>query len=218
MDAYLSLDPTPLIPTRPIAKSLGDNIFLNAWQANPRTYDHPYPADHESTFSGLYVNMFKTKDKVLFSLFHEDHDNVDRFHDNRIIGRLFEVDLPEDWHLVNVWDGLPAKIVEKDHKKWATTDIELPDPSCLFVAMREQIVVTLKGDVWNVSVPNKTAGDLQLVGMDTERRPVYDRKVPVTEGLRITSDQISANVNGYIMVYYVIEGVVKDVQVIRINP
>jgi hypothetical protein len=218
MDAYLSLDPTPLIPTRPIAASLGDNIFQNAWQPKPKTYDHPYPPEDESTFSGLYVNKFSTDEKILYSLYHEEHNMVDRFHDNRIIGRLFEVDLPENWHMVNVWDGLPVQIVEKYTKKWAFTDIELPDPSCIFIAMREQISVQKEMDGWRVTLSGKSEGQLRLVGMDTERRPLYDKMVPVTEGLSIKPGQLVANVNGYIMVQYINKGVVKDVKTIRINP
>jgi hypothetical protein len=218
MDAYLSLDPIPLIPTRSIAKSLGDDIFLNAWQADPKTYDHPYPPESDSRHSGLYVNLFKTEDKVLYSLFHEEHYTVDRFHDNRIIGRLFEVDLPDNWHLVNVWDGLPAQIIKKNDKKWAYTDIELPDPSCVFVAMPELIRIVKEKEGWNITVPDQKNGYIQLVGMDTERRPVYANKVPVTEGMLVETGQVEANVNGYIMVQYQSEGVAKDVQVIRIDP
>jgi len=218
MDAYLSLDPVPLIPTRPIGKSLGDNIFLNAWQANPKTYDHPYPPDAEPEFSGLYVNMFRTKEKILYSLFHEEHYNVDRFHDNRIIGRLFEVDLPENWHLVNIWDGLPAQIMKKDNKKWAYTAIELPDPTCVFVAMPELLSVKKQVDGWKISAPSQPDGQLQLVGMDTERRPIHDLITPVSEGLLVKPGQVEANVNGYVMVQLIVEGVTKDVQVIRIDP
>ena len=218
MDAYLSLDPIPLISTRPIAASLGTDVFLNAWQSNPKTYDHPYPAKYKSTFSGLYVNMFSTKDKILYSIYHKDHDIVDRFHDNRIIGRLFEVDFPDNWHLVNIWDGLSLQIVNWYNKKWAYTDIELPDQSCVFAAMPELLSVKKEDNNWKVTVKGKSEGQLRLVGMDTERRPVYDTVVPVSNGLMIKPDQVSANVNGYVMVQYLIEGVVKDAQVIRISP
>ena len=143
---------------------------------------------------------------------------MDRFHDNRIIGPLFEVDLPNGWHLVNVWDGLPIRIIEKDNKRWAFADIELPDPTCVFVAMPEHILVQKDQEAWNVKVPDHTEGYLKLVGMDTERRPVYDKEVPVAEGLRIDSGEIEANVNGYVMVQYLTEGVVRDVKVIRIDP
>ncbi len=162
--------------------------------------------------------MYKTDEKILYSLYHEYHDNVDRFHDNRIIGRLFEVNLPENWHLINIWDGFPARIVEKDNKKWAYTDIELPDPTCVFVAMPELIKVQKVTDGWQVTVPDRTEGYLRLVGMDTERRPVYDKTTPTTEILIVKSGQVESNVNGYIMVQYIMEGVAKDVQVIRINP
>jgi hypothetical protein len=217
MDAYLSLNPIPLIPTRPIGSSLGEDAFLNASSANPKTYDHPSPTDSESLFSGLFINKFQTKDKILYSLYHKNHDNVDRFHDNRIIGRLFEVDLPDNWHLVNVWDGLPVQIVEKDNKKWVFTETELPDPSCVFVAMPDRISIDKEKDIWKVTVPDADKGELRLVGMDTERRPVYEKGVPVIEGLQIIPDQIVSNVNGYIMVQYLIEGVVKDVKVLRIS-
>lgn len=218
MDAYLSLDPIPLIPTRPIGASLGDDVFRNAWQTIPKTYDHPYPPDTDSEFSGLYVNMFKTEKKILYSLFHEDHNTVDRFHDNRIIGRLFEVDLPDNWHLINVWDGLPAQIINKNGKKWAYTDIELPDPTCVFIAMPEKIRVIEENEGWRIIVPDQEEGFLQLAGMDTERRPVYTNKIPVAEGLLVKTGQVETNVNGYVMVQYLTEGVVRDVQVIRINP
>lgn len=75
-----------------------------------------------------------------------------------------------------------------------------------------------KTDGWKVSVENKSEGQLRLVGMDTERRPIYDKMVPVAEGLSITPDQIIANVNGYIMVQYIIKGVVKDVKTIQSDP
>ena len=84
--------------------------------------------------------------------------------------------------------------------------------------MPEQISVQKEMDGWRVNLSGKTEGQLRLVGMDTERRPLYDKMVPVTEGLSIKPGQLVANVNGYIMVQYIIKGVVKDVKTIRINP
>ena len=216
MDAFLCNNPIPLISTKAFGKSLGADPFLNAWQAKPHTYDFPYPPENEYKFSGLYVNKFPTENKILYSVYHKDHDNVDRFHDNRIIGKLFEVNIPEGWHVVNVWDGLPASIVVENEKRWIYSAIELPDPSCVFVAMPIMISAHREGKNWRIKTEKEDSGKLRIVGMDTERRPIYYQSIQNNEIL-IDPSEVIANVNGYIMVQLLNEGLVKDVMVIKIK-
>jgi hypothetical protein len=84
--------------------------------------------------------------------------------------------------------------------------------------MPELLVVEKESSVWKITVPDQTKGTFRLVGMDTEHRPIYEKEVPVAKGLMVQQDQVEANVNGYVMVQLLVEGVAKDVQVIRINP
>jgi hypothetical protein len=215
MDAFLTLSPRPLLPTRPLGRSQGSTPHLSAWSPNPETYDHPYPPESGDRFSGLYVNAFPTPGKTLYSLYHDGHGNVDRFHDNRARGKLFRVEVPADWRVVNVWDGRPAEIVEEDGQRWVSVRSELPDPSAVFVAMPRRITIREEEGSWTATVPDPEDGTLRLVGMDTERRPLYGEAVPASRGLGFVPGDIPANVDGYVMVQHLQEGVVTDVAVVR---
>ena len=215
MDAFLTLDPRPLLVTRPLGRSQGATPHLSAWSPNPRTYDHPYPPESDHRLSGLYVNAFPARDKVLYSLYHHEHDNVDRFHDNRARGRLFRVEVPADWRVVNVWDGRPAELVERDGERWVSVESELPDPSAVFVAMPRRIAIREDGRSWTATVSEAGEGTLRLAGMDTERRPLYRKSVPASQALRFALGDAPANVDGYVMVQYLREGVVRDVAVVK---
>jgi len=215
MDAFLTLEPRPLLPTRPLGRSQGSSPHKSAWSPNPETHDHPYPPPSDDRPSGLCVNAFPTSGKTLYSLYHHGHDNVDRFHDNRARGRLFRVEVPADWRVVNVWDGLPAEIIEWEGERWVSVRSELPDPSAVFVAMPRQITIREEAGSWRATVPGPGEGTLRLAGMDTERRPLYGESVPASGGLRIGPGDVPANVDGYVMVQYLREGDVTDVAVVR---
>ena len=217
LDAFLSDSPEPLLATRPFGVSAGRDPFENASQENPPTYDFPFPPTYNAHFTGLYVNKFPARNKILYSLYHRDHDNVDRFHDNRLTGRLIKVDIPDGWHMVNIWDGLPIEVVVDNAEKWAYTNLELPDQSCFLVALPEKIVVKKNDTVWTVRVPQAEGGELRLVGMDVDRRPIYAPEVPASRELSFSADQVPANVNGYVMVQYLKNKVVQDVTVVCIQ-
>ena len=215
LDAFLTLDPRPLLPTRPLGRSQGATPHRSAWDPNPEAHDHPYPSEPDHQASSLHVNAFPAPDKVLYSLYHHGHDNVDRFHDNRARGRLFRVEVPADWRVVNVWDGRPAELVERDGERWVSVRSELPDPSAVFVAMPRRIAIRADAGSWAATVSEPGEGTLRLAGMDTERRPLYGESVPASQGLRFAPGDAAVNVDGYVMVQYLREGVVRDVAVVQ---
>jgi hypothetical protein len=123
------------------------------------------------------------------------------------------VEVPADWRVVNVWDGRPAEIVEWSGERWVSVQSELPDPNAVFVALPRRIRLREDEGAWVASVEEE--GTLRLVGMDTERRPLYGDGVPAREGLRFAPGDAPANVDGYVMVQYLREGVVRDVVVVH---
>lgn len=215
MDAFLDTAPVPMVPARQLSPSQGRTSLETS---------HPAVAIHDEALvneqgrlSGLYVNQYRGQDKFVYSLYHRDHEKVDRYHDNRAIGKLFKVDFPRDWHLINIWEGLPAKVVEDSSGRWAFVSNELGDPSCVFAAMPKIISVKPESTSWMARVPRGSSGTLRLVGMDTAYRPVYKPAVPASQGLRFRAGDAEANVESYVMVQYLIDGVVRDAVAVRIE-
>lgn len=215
MDAFLDTKPVPLIAAREFASSQGRTSYEASHPA-AAIRDEALASERERPV-GLYVNQFRGKDKVVYSLYHRDQDKVDRYHDNRIVGKLFPVDVPHGWHLINIWEGLPAKVVEDAGGRWAFVDRELADSSCVFAAMPQVITVERHGDGWIASVPRDAKGQLRLVGMDIAYRPIYKPAVPASQGLQFRAADVEANVEGYVVIQYLDEEVVCDAVAVRIG-
>lgn len=216
LDAFLDEHPEPLIPTRSFPPLLGSSPF-ETYSLPPAVRDEALTREHASS-ARLYVNRFFGTNKVLYSLYDRDGNKTDRYHDNRVIGKLFLVDFPKDWHLVNVWDVLPARVVEDEDGRWAFTDTELSDASCVFAAMPERIRVLREGDRWRVTVDRPFDGLLRLVGVDVTGRPISHPAIPAASGLSFRAGDVEPNVQGYVMVQFLIDEVVQDVAVVRVNP
>jgi hypothetical protein len=215
LETFTTLEAEPLIPARVFKRTAGETPYETAWNPDPPSQDHATLQEEDSFHSGLHVNLFSSPRQKLFSIYHQGHGAVDRFHDNRIIGKLFQVEIPDSWHLVNIWDGLPVEVVEEQGKKWAYAPTELPDPSCVIAALPSLIEVSRTGENWMVSVGADVTGNLRLVGFDLERRPVYRDTVPAGEGLVFGPDSAPANVDGYVMVQLLSDRVVRDVVTVK---
>ncbi|MGH7452470.1 MAG: hypothetical protein ACRENG_14075, partial [bacterium] len=215
IDAFLDANPHPLIATASFAPSPGRTPFESSVPRTADWFDAAKRADDAS--SGFYVNKFSGGNKVVYSLYHRDHDKVDRYHDNRIIGKLFKVDFPKDWHLVNIWEGLPAQVKEEGDERWAYIENELEDPSCVFAAMPQRISVQRRGEAWIAAVSQPAKGTLRLVDMDTEYRPIYKSVVPASGTLEFRAGDVQANVAGYVMIQYLEDEVVRDAVAVKVK-
>lgn len=52
----------------------------------------------------LYVNAFPIVDKCVYPAYQLGRENINRNRDNRLIGPFMEVNHPQDWHFVDVWN------------------------------------------------------------------------------------------------------------------
>ena len=72
--------------------------------------DNPVPlvADFRDD---LYVNAFPISEKCVYPAYQLGRENVNRAADDRLIGPFMEVEHPQDWHFVDVWNhqAIPVK-------------------------------------------------------------------------------------------------------------
>ena len=101
----------------------------------------------------LFVNGFLGDDLQVYTLYQANHAKVSHFFDNRIIGELFEVDIPDNWHIVDVWNKRPVEIKTKSGKKIAFLPQEMPEDLGCFVACPRILKVEKTDSGWIATTP-----------------------------------------------------------------
>jgi hypothetical protein len=166
----------------------------------------------------LYVNGFFRKDMHLYTMLYPHREKIQRFLDNRPIGPLFQVDIPDDWHMVDVWNKRPVEIREKNGRKCAFLPQELPDVAGCFVAMPQLIQVKERDDGWVASIPSGAPGTLELVGVDVTMRNRTGPEVPADASLNFDANTVEYSTDGYVMIQYRNESrEVKDVTLVKVG-
>jgi hypothetical protein len=166
----------------------------------------------------LFVNGFFGKDSKVYTLYQANHAQVSHFFDNRIIGQLFEVEIPDDWHMVDVWNKRPVEIKIEDGKKYAFLPQEMPEDLGCLVASPKLINVekTLTG--WTASVTDMKNGSLELIGFDIALRNEMVKSVNSNLQLEFTKNSVNQTSDGYVMIQYRNENMeVKDVALVKIG-
>ncbi len=165
----------------------------------------------------LYVNGFFADDMQLFTMLYPERDKIQRFLDNRPIGAMFDVDIPEGWHMVDVWNKRPVDIKTGEGKKIAWLRDELPDVAGCFVAMPELIKVKKTDSGWTASVPGGKSGTLELVGVDITVRNRKGPEVSAGETLKFDLSTVEHSTDGYVMIQYRnVNKEVKDVALVKV--
>jgi hypothetical protein len=74
--------------------------------------DNPIPlvADFRDD---LYVNAFPISEKCVYPAYQVGRENINRAVDDRLIGPFMEVEHPQDWHFIDVWNhqAIPVEII-----------------------------------------------------------------------------------------------------------
>jgi len=166
----------------------------------------------------LFVNGFFGEELKAYTLYHANHAQVSHFFDNRIIGQLFEVEIPDDWHMVDVWNKRPVEIKMEGGKKFAFLPQEMPEDLGCFVACPSILNVENADGGWVASVPNMNNGTIELIGFDVALRNEVAKSVNSNSQLKFTKIDVSQCSDGYVMIQYRNENKeVKDVALVKVG-
>lgn len=204
-------------------QSWDEKILISRYNHIMHDFAHVVISDHVMPLvptlkEGLFVNGFFTEDMHLYTLYQTQHDSVSHFLDNRIIGALFYVDLPEGWHIVDVWNKRPVEIREIDGNNLAYLPQEMPEEVGCFFAMPERIEVLEKNGEWTAQIPSVSTGMLELIGVDITKRNQKGPWVDAKNTLTFNQDTVEQSPDGYVLVQYRNKKKeVKDVALVKVG-
>ncbi len=166
----------------------------------------------------LFVNGFIAADVQAFTLFQANHDGVSHFFDNRIIGNLFQVDIPDNWHITDVWNKRPVEVKIVKGKKVASLPQEMPEDLGCFIATPKLIKVVETDTGWAATTPGIATGKIELVGFDAGLRNQVSQTVQAGTTLSFTKTECRQNSDGYVMLQYRnADNEVKDVYLVMVG-
>jgi hypothetical protein len=115
--------------------------------------DNPIPlvADFRDD---LYVNAFPVSEKCVYPAYQLGRENVNRAADDRLIGPFMEVEHPQDWHFVDIWNHQEIP-VEKINGKSCLVFPEEPTAvmNCI-VGMPVNLQAEVEGNLIRIQLKN----------------------------------------------------------------
>ena len=170
----------------------------------------------ENFVPNLYVNGFYHKEMHFYTLFQDVHNFVTHHKDRRVIGSLFRVKVPDDWHAADIWNKRPVEIRIQSGEKMVFFPNEMPEGIGCIVVMPELIQVRKEDEKWIAEVPGIEDGTLELIGVDIGMRNQLTMETPANTPLVFNSKTAKPTTAGYVMVQYRNERKeVKDVTLIK---
>jgi hypothetical protein len=106
----------------------------------------------------LFVNAFPIKDKCVYSAYQLGREKVNRQLDNRLIGPFMEVDHPDNWHYIDIWNHQQIKVEKIDGRKFLIFREEPPEALSCIVGMPENLKVERDGEVLRVKMSDPIKG------------------------------------------------------------
>lgn len=111
----------------------------------------------------LYVNAFPIAEKCVYPAYQLGREKVDRRYDNRLIGPFMEVDHPDNWHYVDVWNHQIIPTEKKNGKTRLIFPEEPTDVMSCIIGMPRNLQVEKNGETLHVSAQNPIAnGSIQV--------------------------------------------------------
>jgi hypothetical protein len=204
-------------------QSWDEKILLSRYHRTMHDFAHVLnTAENEpllDTFiPSLYVNGFFSNDMHFYTLYQDFHNFTTRHKEHRIIGPLFQLEVPDGWHMIDVWNKYPLEIREKDGIKIAFMPLEMPEEVGCLVAMPERIQIEQSVDSWTAYISGEVKGTLELIGVDSGMRNEMVKEVGTNS--QLTFNRMTANPTpaGYVMIQYRNENKeVKDVALISVG-
>ena len=174
-----------------------NTIMKDFSQAVNSTFNKPLI---DTYLPALYVNGSFSQEMHMYTLYHDMHNYVSRHRENRVIGSLFPVSVPDDWHMIDVWNKRPVSIIEKDGIKTAFLPNEMVDNVGCFVAMPEQIKITREKDLWKAEFNGNSECNLELVGSDNSLKNQIVKKAEQGAALTFAKSEVKATPEGYVLI------------------
>ncbi len=166
----------------------------------------------------LFVNGFFGSDLKVYTLYQANHVQVSHFFDNRIIGQLFQVDIPDNWHMVDVWNKRPVEIKVEEGKKFAFLPQEMPEDLGCFVACPQILKVEKTENGWIATAPRIKDGTIELIGFDVALRNEVTKSVSANLQMEFAKNIVKQTSDGYVMIQYRNENKeVKDVLLVKVG-
>jgi hypothetical protein len=133
--------------------------------------DNPIPlvADFCDDF---YVNAFPISEKCVYPAYQLGRENVNRAADDRLIGPFMEVEHPQDWHFVDVWNHQAIPIKNMNGKTCLVFPEEPTDVMSCIIGMPINLNVEVDGNnihiqanklLENASIQINTVNNLTLM-------------------------------------------------------
>jgi hypothetical protein len=170
----------------------------------------------ENFVPNLYVNGFYHEEMHFYSLFQDVHNFVTHHKEHRVIGPLFDLDVPEGWHAADIWNKRPVEIRNISGERTAFLPNEMPEDIGCIVVMPELIQVRKENENWIAEVAGSETGTLELIGVDIGMRNQVALESKAPSPLIFNNKSAKPTTAGYVMVQYRNEGKeVKDVVLIK---
>ncbi len=115
--------------------------------------DNPIPlvADFRDD---LYINAFSAEEKCVYPVYQLGRENISRAKDDRLIGPFMEVDHPDNWHYVDVWNHQNIPVEKIDGKSCLVFPEEPVTSMNCIVGMPENLRVEADKNIISVGVTN----------------------------------------------------------------
>jgi hypothetical protein len=150
----------------------------------------------------LSVNGFFTDEMALYTMYQSKHAELSEKVDNRIIGPLFKINIPDKWHLVDIWNKRPVEVQAKMGMKYAFLPQEMPEDLGCIIAIPQLIRIVEEDKTWKASLPEGKSGTLELIGIDMTKRNQIGPIVPADKVLTFDQNTVEYSTDGYVQIQY----------------
>ncbi len=120
----------------------------------------------------IYINAFPIAEKCVYPVYQLGRENVDRRYDDRLIGPFMEVEHPDNWHYVDVWNHQPIPTEKKNGKTRLIFPEEPSDVMSCIVGLPVNLKVESNGErlqiqarepIENASIHINTVNNLTMM-------------------------------------------------------
>ena len=126
----------------------------------------------------LYINAFPVAEKCVYPAYQLGRENVNRSLDNRLIGPFMEVEHPDNWHYVDVWNHRPIPTEKKNGRTRLIFPEESNDVMSCIVGLPVNLKVERNGEklqiqarepIENASIHINTVNNLTMMEEEVEK-------------------------------------------------
>jgi hypothetical protein len=119
--------------------------------------DNPIPLI-DALHPKLFVNEFAIDSKAVYPAYQLDRADVSRYIDDRLIGPFLEVDHPNNWHFVDVWNHQTIPVEREGGKTRLVFPEEPTDVMSCIVGFPKNLAVEVSDGKIGIQVANPVNG------------------------------------------------------------